>query len=229
MSALTDKIIALASPEKTLSQVAEEAGCCEDYARQVLAIANKKITIHGNFSWPKEHVLALEDGFKRGLSMSRIALKINQRFGSKYTRNAVIGKCQRLGLVRAGHNRGYDTFDQLRRSEKRKPRHQTARKPKSQNPWSTVQRPKLVVDNTPISDLPPAIASISFAGLQDGLCKWPVGDPGHPDFGYCGQETVPLSSYCPTCLKRAYIRVPERVKQFLEPGQTPEITPLEAV
>ena len=49
--------------------------------------------------WPSEHSDALRDYFLKGMSYAEIARQINARFGTAYTRNAVIGRAKRLGLV----------------------------------------------------------------------------------------------------------------------------------
>jgi GcrA cell cycle regulator len=49
--------------------------------------------------WPSEHSDALRDYFLRGLSYAEIGQRINARFGTAYTRNAVIGRAKRLGLI----------------------------------------------------------------------------------------------------------------------------------
>src|ERR1700760_671871 len=49
-------------------------------------------------SWPAQHSDALREYLARGLSYSEIANIINAKFGTNYTRNAVIGRGRRLGL-----------------------------------------------------------------------------------------------------------------------------------
>ncbi len=36
-------------------------------------------------------------------------------------------------------------------------------------------------------------------------CLWPNGDPGEPDFHFCGGKTVPGRPYCPEHCARAYM------------------------
>jgi len=45
----------------------------------------------------------------------------------------------------------------------------------------------------------------TLASLSDGMCKWPVGEPGMSDFHFCGQETVANSPYCTEHHRRAYV------------------------
>src|SRR5262249_48416331 len=32
--------------------------------------------------------------------------------------------------------------------------------------------------------------------LTDGACRWPVGDPRHPDFHFCARPAAEGQSYC---------------------------------
>ena len=49
--------------------------------------------------WPSEHSDALRDYFCKGMSYAEIGRQINARFGTAYTRNAVVGRAKRLGLI----------------------------------------------------------------------------------------------------------------------------------
>jgi GcrA cell cycle regulator len=55
----------------------------------------------------------------------------------------------------------------------------------------------------PRADLPLPVARFSFAELPDNGCRWPVGDPRQPGFGFCGEPKMLGQSYCPTCAQRA--------------------------
>ena len=45
----------------------------------------------------------------------------------------------------------------------------------------------------------------TLATLREHRCKWPIGDPGTPDFHFCGQETVANGPYCAEHHGRAYL------------------------
>jgi hypothetical protein len=36
----------------------------------------------------------------------------------------------------------------------------------------------------------------SLLSLADDGCRWPIGDPGEADFGFCGRARCASSSYC---------------------------------
>lgn len=48
----------------------------------------------------------------------------------------------------------------------------------------------------------PATRKASAGGRS---CLWPIGDPGAPDFHFCGAEAVPGKSYCAEHCAKAYI------------------------
>jgi hypothetical protein len=69
------------------------------------------------------------------------------------------------------------------------------------------------------TDLPPEPTrpTISLHNLQSHHCRWPIGDPGSPDFGFCGDairdESVP---YCTGHCRIAYVPINKRSVAQLE-------------
>ena len=69
------------------------------------------------------------------------------------------------------------------------------------------------------TDLPPEPNRpvISLQNLQSHHCRWPIGDPCSPDFGFCGEtirdESVP---YCTHHCRIAYVPVSKRALAQLE-------------
>ena len=64
------------------------------------------------------------------------------------------------------------------------------------------------VEHAPIDEEPPQLPPIkNVQDLPDGLtrCRWPEGDPGDPDFHFCGARTHG-QLYCPEHTARAYQR-----------------------
>ncbi|MDJ0948777.1 MAG: GcrA family cell cycle regulator [Alphaproteobacteria bacterium] len=43
--------------------------------------------------------------------------------------------------------------------------------------------------------------------LNGMTCQWPFGEPGKPDFHFCGKQIINGKSYCAEHYARAYIRV----------------------
>jgi len=54
-------------------------------------------------------------------------------------------------------------------------------------------------------------------GLVEGTCRWPIGDPGHPSFCFCGRATV-REPYCEQ--HRAAAHVAQR--ELIGPRPTPQ-------
>lgn len=76
----------------------------------------------------------------------------------------------------------------------------------------------LVIEALPFGRLMPALERaartdglVDLLDLTDKTCRWPVGDPGKPGFGFCGDEVSHLCKpYCATHGLRAYAPSAER-------------------
>ena len=51
-----------------------------------------------------------------------------------------------------------------------------------------------------LEDMPGA----TILTLTDRICKWPIGDPRHPDFHFCGRASAEGLPYCTDHARRAY-------------------------
>jgi GcrA cell cycle regulator len=51
-----------------------------------------------------------------------------------------------------------------------------------------------------LEDMPGA----TILTLTDRICKWPIGDPRHPDFHFCGRASAEGLPYCNEHARRAY-------------------------
>lgn len=45
---------------------------------------------------------------------------------------------------------------------------------------------------------------LSLLQLSESTCKWPIGDPLHKDFYFCGQHSLETGPYCEFHSRRAY-------------------------
>ena len=93
------------------------------------------------------------------------------------TRNAVIGKAHRLGL--SGRMKSKSKVSSV----------------------SIVRRKKMPANrNSKIIELTTSVSEpmnpISFAGIKDGLCRWPLGEPEDLDFKFCGRSSNDGVIYC---------------------------------
>lgn len=128
--------------------------------------------------WNDERVAALTKLWRDGLSASQVA-----RHLGGVTRNAVIGKAHRLGLtVRDAPSRpvlGPAPAARIRAEIRAAP--PPARRPETAPPV----RP-------PIEVAPTA----TLMTLEDDGCRWPIGDPARPGFGFCGRARRRGRVYC---------------------------------
>jgi GcrA cell cycle regulator len=157
------------------------------------AKATKPIA-HGP-TWTSERVEELKAHIGAGLSCSQIAARIG------VSRNAVIGKMNRLGLSR--------------------PRDTLAKDPEAKrNAWrgrsgaSNITR--IFSQHRILVELPPEppegaeVVSIhagrgcSLLELSPGDCRWPVSETDAPDYCFCGNPQVEGLPYCVGHARLAY-------------------------
>lgn len=121
-------------------------------------------------TWTEERVAVLERLWDEGMATERIA----ERLG--VTKNAVVGKAHRLGLKTRGNP---ITSSRLVGARKRAEAVERSR-----------ARAKL---------LPEVRRTIVAPGdIKAGECQWPIGEPGAPDFGFCGAEILE-GGHAPYC------------------------------
>jgi GcrA cell cycle regulator len=150
-------------------------------------------------NWTDERVETLKKLWSEGLSASQIAAELGG-----VTRNAVIGKVHRLGL--SGRAKSPSTAA---------PR---PRKPRTHGHVLRVARPS-VRGNTALAHVyeldveaePELVDNVIPLGqrrtlleLTEETCRWPIGDPGHADFFFCGGRTVSSLPYCAYHCRVAY-------------------------
>lgn len=153
-------------------------------------------------SWNDERVEVLKKLWADGLSASQIA----GRLGG-VTRNAVIGKVHRLGLS------GRATTSRMK-SHRPRTRVQAANKRLARprfvpNVGNPALRNLYLADTEPYA--PPAeeleipLKERKYIQtLTEGCCRWPIGDPQHSDFHFCGKTKVTGLPYCEVHARRAF-------------------------
>ena len=145
-------------------------------------------------TWTSERIELLTRCLQAGLSCGQIAREIG------VTRNAVIGKINRLGLSRPRDVIG----SQLeRRHAARLARPKTARtwRPKpsrvdifAQNEMlmAAFPRPQPRAEDIPIYNG----RGCTLLELSQMRCRWPISNPGVEGFCFCGNEPVKGLPYC---------------------------------
>ena len=148
--------------------------------------------------WTDERVELLKKLWTDGLSASQIAA----RLGMGVTRNAVIGKVHRLNLsgrppVQRNAAPGVRPTGT--------PSMPTAGSAALKTYAAPQLRPQPLPEPKPLRlvDLPKD-GRITILHLSDKTCKWPIGDPTHEDFCFCGHGPRDGSPYCEYHARIAY-------------------------
>jgi len=170
-------------------------------------------------AWTDERVALLTRLWNEGHTASQIA----ERFGD-ITRNAVIGKVHRLGLsgraaasrfraarirvrsravpqMRSGGMGGYATHGNtaLKADTETSPAEWNA--PARRAFLRPVEQPAAEMETGPV---------IGLLELKESSCRWPVGHPDQPGFGFCGCQKADHGPYCEKHAAIAYQPVQRR-------------------
>jgi GcrA cell cycle regulator len=113
-------------------------------------------------------------------------------------RSQVLGKCNRMGLTLPG-------------ADLRKARKCNTLPPKTKRSTPLTPRTPARVSRVPDFVFEPLpgpkvddVARKQLADLEAHECRFPVGDPGTKDFGFCASERVPGLPYCAGHAARCY-------------------------
>ena len=154
-------------------------------------------------SWTDERVELVKKLWGEGLSASQIA----GRRGS-VTRNAVIGKVHRLGLSgRATTSRMKTVRPRSRMANaKRNPPNNKPRFPQIGSPSARLLYP--IDEEAALPTVEELVIPLkerqSIQSLTECSCRWPIGDPQHADFHFCGKTKVTGLPYCEFHARRAF-------------------------
>lgn len=116
--------------------------------------------------WTDERVQSLKDLYAQGLSAARIARALGN-----ISRNAVIGKIHRLGILRGGVP--------VQTQRIKRPANLSASEPKPP------PRPRAIAVPEPAS------MRVELVDIRDGMCRWPSEEA---PYTYCGHACT--SVYC---------------------------------
>lgn len=141
-------------------------------------------------SWTDDRILRMKKCLDDGMSAAEIAAELGG-----VTRNAVIGKAHRLGLF------GFSGRKGAKPATTRTTRANYSQRPKGQK-IERIRAARNRSDAPKTTSLPlekNQIPTASITTLKDHTCRWPIGDPLHESFGYCGMEGAdnPKQPYCP--------------------------------
>jgi GcrA cell cycle regulator len=143
--------------------------------------------------WTREATEQLAALWQSGASGSLIAAAINRDHGTAFSRNAVIGKINRLGLARRAV--GVPRSAKPRAARRARPGDGRRAFP---SPLLRLARLTLdTADRVAVDDIgPPVGRRCSLLELDDATCRWPVGDPRTPEFYFCGGKPLAGRPYC---------------------------------
>jgi len=144
---------------------------------------------HGG-AWDEGRVARLRELLMRGKTAGQIAHALGN-----VTRSAVIGKVHRLGLALNAETKSARDrrLDRARSSGKRR---QAPKQPAAIRVMIPEPIPHRRADD---------VARKQLADLEPNDCKFPVGDPGTPGFGFCASGRVPGLPYCAEHAARCYV------------------------
>jgi GcrA cell cycle regulator len=142
-------------------------------------------------TWTSERVAQLRSCVSAGLTCSQIAGEIG------VTRNAVIGKMNRLGISRPRSL-----------AAPAPERQRGAWRPKSDNVTRLFSQHRILMR---LPSAPPVAPETirngrgcSLLELGTGSCRWPINEPGSADFCFCGHPQVEGLPYCVGHARIAY-------------------------
>jgi len=145
--------------------------------------------------WSSEHSDALCDYFFKGLSYAEIGRRINARFGTAYTRNAVIGRAKRLGLAIGAPERMISPSIVPSLPGEPAP----LIRPRAASPGLNLPPPSALKPANPVKlrcvGVQPRL--IALDELERGDCRYPYGgDEEGEEISFCGHSRQAGSSYC---------------------------------
>ena len=149
--------------------------------------------------WTHARVDLLKQLWGNGLKAHKIAAEIGG-----VTRNAVIGKAHRLGLVNQKKNglkvhAEEQKLHQIRSTKKHRPRVQLLE--------DRFLPPTPIPAGHPDDLKIPLHQRRTLIELHNYACRWPLGDPQQPGFAFCGgaADLSNRSPYCTLHSKRAFV------------------------
>ena len=144
-------------------------------------------------NWAPEHSDALRGFLSRGMSYRQVAKALNARFGTGFSRNAVVGRAKRLGLK----------ITQGRKVALRPPRPDRRLEP-APKALAKAEPPAVAPAPAPGPIKPVKLRCVgikprllAFDDLEPGDCRYPYGGEkeGEP-YAFCGHPRLANSSYC---------------------------------
>ena len=144
-----------------------------------------------NNSWSAATIAKLRLLFERGLSTA----EIGKRLG--FTKNAIVGKINRLGL----NTKVTVKSEKKKAAAKKSPAKKSVKGAKSPKQSKSDQRTSAESRHKIERVIQHSAALMS---LRPDQCRWPIGDPDSDNFKFCGEKCFVGKPYCFEHCKLAY-------------------------
>lgn len=145
--------------------------------------------------WPSSHCEALKEHVAGGLSYGDAADAINARFGTAYSRSAVLGRARRMRLSELERPAPAPLPGETRPPQLRERR----RAADDFRPLEFLRRPPMFgrVDRAPLRCVEIAPRHLTLVELERGDCRYPYGgDEEGEAITFCGHPRRKGASYC---------------------------------
>ena len=133
--------------------------------------------------WAAEHDKMRKQLTDAGASAAEIAAQLNATFNTNYSRNAVIGRCQRRGQPTRG--------SPVRKDYAARRAAGPAPAPTPRKPPPRIIQPRAVIEAACAGIVP---LGIRCEDLEPPHCRWPYGDG---PIVFCGHGRLDDAPYCP--------------------------------
>jgi GcrA cell cycle regulator len=152
--------------------------------------------VRGHVRWTDELDAKLREWAAAGMQGWQMRAALEKHLGASVPADACQSRCYRIGVpIKRG-------------------------RPQFSPPARVVNGPIEAPQPEPIEGvvLPfvqPGPERVTLMDLRPGVCRWPIGDPIEPGFGFCGDSCDLAASYCPAHYRMAY--VPSANRRTLDP------------
>lgn len=162
------------------------------------------VTVEGRLMWDDVIDAELISAWNDGLAATAIAERLARRYGVRVTRSAVIGRIHRLRIAGKAVRRS-DAHAGLSKAQRlemlRLKAELKAEKARAQRLAASIEAASKRIPGAHIEDPTPTPPPGAAVGVVDAVmavtgCRWPHGDPRHPDFHFCDAPRVFGTSYC---------------------------------
>jgi GcrA cell cycle regulator len=156
----------------------------------------------------------------QGASGQYIADALTEKTGANVTKNAVIGKLNRLGMGEKRRNALGSVFYPTKTSHTPRMK-RTQQAQRAEDAYREQAETKILAEQTKkrareadiqlkTEIIVPPEERRNVLTRTAKQCHWPYDHPQSPDFHYCHHDHVPNLPYCDVHIHHAYVRLPKK-------------------